>query len=218
MRRLRTKVPEQLILACLGALALLIAGFLILTPSLLATAPEVLKYSLHNLQEQESYYLAIEEYSTGYQLKFKGEIINCTDIKGKILDHGLEVHRKDSKLYLKLEDDLEWKLAEQLQLNSLNSFITHPAEVLKAQQDNFTRFNVQTKNSDRYNISFNTSSPDKKFLKLFFPKISPAAIHSINIEVVIADANPELRLKQLGICLQFKDSAYGNLKRFYHLY
>lgn len=215
MRRLQTRVPEQLALACLGAVAIFIAGFLFLKPPSPATAPELLKYALEKLEKQVSYRLAIEEYSPGYRLLFKGKVQNCTEIKGEIMDHCLEVHRKGKKLYVKPEDETEWQTAEKLQLSSLNSFITLPAEVLKAQQGNFARFVFVPEIESRRKIHFETGSPDKKFTELFFPKISPTSVCGLTIEVVAADPGPVI--KQIEIGLEFQDSAYGNLTRVYCL-
>ncbi len=215
MRRLQTRIPEKLFMVFLGMVAIFIFGLLIFRFSLPATAPELLKNTLQELKGRASYLLVIEEYSPGYQLIFKGEILNCNDIKGKLGDHHLEVHRKDGKLYVKPEDETKWQAAEKVQLNSLNSFVTHPAEVIKAVQGDFARFKLVPENGEGYKIHFETVSPDQKFIDRFFPEISPDAVDRLTLEVTVVDPGPVI--KQIEIELKLRDSTHGNLTRSYCL-
>ncbi len=211
--RLQTRVPEQRALACLIVAAVLFAGFMIFGSPRVETASEILIHALEKLEEKEKYPLVIEEKATSYSLKFEGEIQNYTDLKGKIKDHGLEISRRKELLLVKPEAETDWQAAEELGLNSLNSFLAHPAEVLHALRENFAEFMFDPGIGGLQNIYYDTCSADKHFADQFFPDIPVASIDRLTVYMTLSE--PERFLKEIKIELIFRGSPGSSLTRIY---
>ncbi|NMA91697.1 MAG: hypothetical protein GX973_01045 [Firmicutes bacterium] len=220
MRRLQTRNPGQLALACLVAAVVFIAALLFLKqPQVrLPTAPELLSQAWENLSDRAEYPLAIEEHSPGYRLKFEGKVQNWTEIRGTIPAHCLEVQYKNETLYIKAGDKKNWERVERLQLESLSSFITSPAEIIGSLQENFPRFLVELVElgeESRYKVHFESEQPDPGFIELYFPELGPNVLSKLALEIVLT--GPEVLVEQIEVRLEFRDPAHGPLYRIYSL-
>ena len=215
MYRSRTRIPGQVTLACLGAALLFLTFSLILKPSSPPTAQELLNVALEELEKRPGYLLAIEEYSPGYRLSFEGAVQSLRDVKGKIIEYNLEVYRQGEDIDVRREGETEWQRVEKSQLGGLNSYITSPHEVLKALQEYFPLFTLDEGGEKGPVFHFESEPPDKSFVKHFFPKLSPASIDYLRLEVMMESLEGEAVIKQVIVVLAFKDSTYGDLTRVY---
>jgi len=216
----RYRYQPALPLLVMGGAALLLTAamltFFYLEPGPPSLAQELLEQALAGLEEADREYdLIIEEKGSGYCLQFQGKWEGGSRLTGLLPEYELEAYLKGETLFLRKSGSEDWKTAEALKLQGLESFLVDPVRLLKKEEERFS----QALLGEEVDIGGTLCQTaylkleEKELLRMLFPEVSLEAVEEATLGVALA--TPAMTFKQLRIQLLFSGGG-GKLERVYY--
>ena len=173
----------------------------------------LLNKALQNMEKRKELQVKIEEEGKGYNLSFKGIIVDERLI-GEIPEYSLHILYRQSpgELYVKDLKEEQWKKAAELDLDELKTFLSSPLKALKSPSIEGSSF-VENKQSRKEG-----GEKEKKVVKLYIPqkeldhKLNPGSELYCSVHI----NQEEEFISKIYYDLKDPDSGKAVLERTYH--
>lgn len=201
-----------------GVILLLCLGVLLLKSTAPPAAASLLNRALAKLEQAEAYSLAIVEKGPGFNLYFKGQMENGTTLTGSIQEFKLDILYTEGVLNIKAMGTENWEEAGHVELEALKSFLVSPLEILHSQKKQFSNAvpgAAITLAEALCKTAYWEIGKDEALVRQLFPEINYDTITAVSLGAALAE--PDLKLKQLRIVVQFNSGMEQQLERAYYL-